>query len=121
MLAEVSSSGATEFFTFSADSTLTFSDNITATIDSKDVGFSRSSDVAQVEPVIDTSGSDAYIATIGANGSINLTRTETDGSVINLDGFISEDKKLMILRAHKEDPSDAGNQQLIGIMLGIMQ
>jgi len=121
MLAEVSSSGATEFFTFYADSTMTFSNNIAATIDSKDVGFSRSSDVAQVEPVIDTSGSDAYIATIGANGSINLTRTETDGSVINLDGFISEDKKLMILRAHKEDPSDAGNQQLIGIMLGIMQ
>ncbi len=114
--------GATELFTSSADSRLTFNSAAnSATVSSQDVGFERNGDIEEVAAIIDDAGGDTILAvSTSSNGAITLTLNDgTDD--INVQGFVSADGKLMVLRLHGQDAADSSVLQDLGMILAVRQ
>ena len=93
---------------FNADAT-------TATIDGTDRGFSRGSDVSQVESIVpESTPADVFtVDSIDVNGAISMTTTETA-----LKGFVSADGNLLVMRVYS---SDVNGDSDIGLVIGAKQ
>ncbi|NOY63323.1 MAG: hypothetical protein GXP10_09280 [Gammaproteobacteria bacterium] len=116
------SNGATELFTASADARLTFNSTAdSAIVNNSDVGFERSSDTAQVAAIVDDEGDDTTFAvTTLSNGAITMTLNDGVDDV-SVQGFVSADGKLMVLRLHGQDVGDPSALQDLGIILAVKQ
>ncbi len=85
-------------------------------------GFSRDTDVAQVESSVAEAISPALftVDSIADNGAVSLSRTEVNGPTLTrtLKGFVSADSSLLILRMFS---SDTGGNKDIGLVIGVKQ
>lgn len=95
---------------FNADATI-FSVNGT------DRGFSRSTDLSQISLLADPIDDFVLsVDSIAANGAIAMSLTDGT-STDTLEGFVSADSNLLILRAFSSDPGERN----IGLVIGIKQ
>ncbi|VAW97794.1 hypothetical protein MNBD_GAMMA20-1257, partial [hydrothermal vent metagenome] len=122
LIASFQDDGVTGLFSVSASSRLTFNSTAdSATFSGTDTGFERSHDTAEVAAVVDDEGGDSLFAVTTA-GSSAITMTLNDGEDdVNIQGFVSADGKLMVLRVHGEDALDPTLWQDLGIMLAVRQ
>lgn len=88
---------------------------------SQDVGFERNGDIEEVAAIVDDAGDDTILAvSTSSNGAITLTLNDgTDD--INVQGFVSTDGKLMVLRLHGQDAVDSSVSQDLGMILAVRQ
>jgi hypothetical protein len=79
-------------------------------------GVERATDVASLEPVAETIGTLVanQSVTVGNNGSIDIAAINDDGGVLKLDGFVSADGKLLVLRALWTE----GDDKDVGVFIG---
>jgi hypothetical protein len=119
--------GMTEIVSLRSISTLTFNAGATeATADFTSRGYQRATDIAQVEALVDSD--DAlfnYIVTMDANGvtgaiDMNFSDSAAD-EASSLEGFISADGKMMVLRIIESDDTAGEKFRANGMAIGIRQ
>jgi len=117
--------GLTEIATLRSISSLTF--NATATTAAADFklrGFERATDIAAVEALVDAEEPpiDFTVNSIGANGAIDMSFSDVPaGETSSMEGFISADGKMMVLRYLEGDDTTGEKFRSLGMMVGIRQ
>ena len=88
----------------------------TFSVNGTDRGFSRSTDLSQISPLISVDPADAVFTVdpIAANGAIAMSLTDGTGTD-TLKGFVSADSNLLILRVLGNDIGE----RAIGLVIGI--
>jgi hypothetical protein len=92
-------------------STLTFSsDTSTAQADFTASGFMRSTDIGDIERIVDDELAvfDFTVDSLAANGEISLSYTDPQtNATMLMNGFVSEDGNMMVLRYVEDDDANA--------------
>ncbi len=112
--------GYSEVSTLGGGTVVFNADASSATVDGTDRGFSRSTDVAEVEAILPDDAATEMVFTVDSiadNGEITLSITDST-TTETLKGFVSEDGSLLIMRVHS---SDTDGLQDIGIVVGVKQ
>ena len=116
--------GLTEMVSLRSISSLTFDAGATtATADFNARGYQRTTDIAKVEALLDVNEVPFnYTVTIGANGAIAMNFSDPAADEISrLDGFISGDGKMLVLRNSESDDTVNEKFRAIGMAIGIRQ
>jgi hypothetical protein len=81
-------------------------------------GVERATDVASLQPVAETMGTLVanQSVTVGTNGAIDIAAINDDGGELKLDGFVSGDGKLLVLRAVWSE----GDNKDVGVFIGAL-
>ena len=117
--------GLTELATLRSISSLTFNAGETAaTADFTARGFERTTDIASVKALVD-GGDAAYditVDSIGANGAISMSFSDAAADENeSLEGFVSADGKMMVLRFISSDDTAGEKWRSLGMVIGIRQ
>jgi hypothetical protein len=117
--------GLTEIASLRSVSSLTF--NAAATSASADFtlrGFERATDIASVEALVDGAepAVDFTVNSIAANGAISMSFSDLAADeTVMMEGFISADGKIMVLRYIEGDDTIGEKFRSLGMMIGIRQ
>lgn len=117
--------GLTELATLRSISSLTF--NAAATSASADFtlrGFERATDIAAVEALVDGAepSVDFTVNSVATNGAINMSFSDVAADeTVTMEGFISADGKMMVLRYIETDDTSGEVFRSLGMMIGIRQ
>lgn len=116
--------GLTEMVSLRSVSTLTFDASATtASADFTARGYQRATDIAAVEALVDTDDVPVnYSVTIGTNGAIDMSFSDVAANeTSSLEGFISADGSMMVLRTIESDDTPGEQFRALGTVVGIRQ
>lgn len=122
LMLEANTDGSTALATMSKNSTVTFSsDGSSATANVAFKGFARDNAVAEVNAILDEALPPIVFSVdaLDANGAISMSANPVTGENIVLDGFVSADGSMLVMRTYGND--DAGSYADLGIIIGIRQ
>jgi hypothetical protein len=115
--------GLTELNTLGSLSSLTFNAGATAaTADFTLRGFERATDIASVQAIADPEEVpfDFTVNAIATNGAIDMSFSDA-AETTSLEGFISADGSMMVLRHIEADDASGQKFRAIGTVIGIRQ
>ena len=87
-------------------------------------GFERATDIAAVEALVDGAepAVDFTVNSIASNGAINMSFSDVAADeTAYMEGFISADGKMMVLRYIEGDDTSGEKFRSLGMMIGIRQ
>jgi hypothetical protein len=115
--------GLTELNTLGSLSSLTFNAEATAaTADFTLRGIERATDIASVQAIVDPDEVpfDFTVNAIAANGAIDMSVSDA-AETTYLEGFISADGSMMVLRLFEADDASGQKFRALGAVIGIRQ